>query len=86
MKTQAQQAQATAQAQIKAQQASSALAIHQQKLATQLQLGQKAVKVERRTRKKVGTPSALRTGLEITSGLGGGTGGTAGTSSGLGGI
>jgi hypothetical protein len=71
---QADVARATAEKQIAQQRASSALAIQQQQLQSQIQAQQKASALGAQKRKRVGTPAALRTSLEIQSPLSGGVG------------
>ena len=63
------QAQQVAQQQIAQQRASSALAIQQQQLTAAIQRQAQAAKVGKQTRRRVGTPAALRTNLELQSSL-----------------
>ena len=81
---QANQAQQTAVKQINQQRAASRLAIQQSNLQSRIQQQAQAANVGRKSRKRVGTPRALRTKIETGSALamGGGTGGTSQTGTG----
>jgi hypothetical protein len=69
--SQAQQSRAAAEQQVIQQKQSSALALQQQRLAAEMQQQQQMTTgpVSSRVRKRVGTPAALRTNLEIRSPL-----------------
>ena len=71
----ARMAQESAMRQIAAQKSSSALAIQQQQLSAAIQRQAAAAPVGQKVRRRVGTPQALRTSLEIQSPLAGATGG-----------
>ena len=62
-------------AQIAQQKTSSALAIQQSQLQAAIQQQQKASNIGTQARRRVGTPAAMRTNLEIQSPLAAGTGG-----------
>lgn len=76
MQQQAEQARAASQLSISEQKRASALALQQQQLAADIQQQQQATTgvVGSRVRKRVGTPAAMRTSLEIQSPLSGGVG------------
>ena len=80
----AQTAQQTAMQQISQQKAQSALAIQQSQLQAAIQRQQQAAPVGTQVRRRVGTPAAMRTSLEIQSPLTGGVG--TGTPNAIGGL
>ena len=76
MQQQAEQARVASQLSITEQKRASALALQQQQLAADIQQQQQATTgvIGSRVRKRVGTPAAMRTSLEIQSPLSGGVG------------
>ena len=84
--TQASQAQQAAIKQINEQRASSRLAIQQSNLQASIQRQMQAANVGRKSRKRVGTPRALRTNVEGPNALGLAAAGGATTTSGTGGL
>jgi hypothetical protein len=86
IRQQAEQARAASSLSIAEQKRASALALQQQQLASEVQQQQMATTgpVSSRVRKRVGTPAALRTSVEVKSPLSGGmTGGASSMAGGL---